>query len=81
MADYEPLDLSEHRNGGLDALGPGATAELGPRHFRGLPFDIGADPAECFISLDGDCSPVTVPVGGHGLQDRLRSQARDLSDR
>ena len=63
MADYEPLDLSEYRNGGLDALGKGATAEIGPRHFRGLPFDIGVDPEECFISLDGDCGSVTVPVG------------------
>ena len=63
MVDYEPLDLSEHRNGGLDSLGRGVTAEIGPRHFRGLPFDIGVDPSECFISLDGDSDPVTVPVG------------------
>ena len=63
MADYDPLDLSEHRNGGLDALERGATAEIGPRHFRGLPFDIGDDPSRCFISLSGDVGPVTVPVG------------------
>ena len=63
MTDYEPLDLSEHRSGGLDSLGRGVTAEIGPRHFRGLPFDIGADPSECFISLDGNSAPVTVPVG------------------
>ena len=63
MTDYEPLDLSEHLNGGLDALGEDATAEIGPRHFRGLPFGIGDDPTKCFILVDGDCSPVNVPVG------------------
>ena len=63
MPDYEPLDLSEHLNGGLDALGEDATAEIGPRHFRGLPFGIGDDPAKCFILVDGDCAPVNVPVG------------------
>ena len=63
MPDYEPLDLSEHLNGGLDALGEDATAEIGPRHFRGLPFGIGDDPTKCFILVDGDCSPVNVPVG------------------
>ena len=63
MPDYEPLDLSEHLNGGLDALGEDATAEIGPRHFRGLPFGIGDDPTKCFILVDGDCAPVNVPVG------------------
>ena len=62
MADYEPLDLSKYRNGGLDALGQGATAEIGPRHFRGLPFAIGDDPARCFISLEGSGNSVKVPV-------------------
>ncbi len=63
MADYVPLDLGEHRNSGLDALGKGETAEIGPRHFRGLPFDIGEDPSRCFISLDGEDESVTVSVG------------------
>ena len=63
MSDYEPLDISQHLNGGLDALGSGGTAEIGPRHFRGLPFSIGSDPARCFISLDGEGDPVSVPVG------------------
>ena len=61
MSDYEPLDISQHFNGGLDALG-GDAAEIGPRHFRGLPFAIGADPGRCFISLDGNGEPVEVPV-------------------
>ena len=63
MPDYEPIDLSEHLTGGLDALGTGVAADIGPRHFRGLPFVIGDDPSRCFISLDGDSERVTVPVG------------------
>ena len=63
MPDYEPLDLSEHLNGGLGVLGAGATAAIGPRRFRGLPFAIGDDPSRCFVSLDGDSEGVTVRVG------------------
>ena len=62
MPDYEPLDLSEHLNGGLGVLGAGATADIGPRRFRGLPFAIGDDPSRCFVSLDGDSEGVTVRV-------------------
>ncbi len=63
MLDYEPISLAEHLNGGLDALGTGASAEICARHFRGLPFAINEDPSMCFISLDGDSEQVTVPVG------------------
>ena len=63
MADYEPLDLTRHVNGGLEALGDGVTADIGPRHFRGLPFAIEEDPSRCFVALGGDSGPVTVPVG------------------
>ena len=63
MPDYEPLDLGNHLNGGLETLGPGASADIGPRHFRGLPFAIADDPAQCFIVLDGECESVSVPVG------------------
>ena len=63
MPDYEPLDLTQYLNGGLDALGADTAAEIGPRHFRGLPFAIGDDPSRCFISLDGDGEPVSIPVG------------------
>ena len=63
MADYEPLDIAAHLNGGLDALGASGAAEIGPRHFRGLPFAIGDNPSKCFISLDGDGEPVSVTVG------------------
>ena len=63
MPDYEPLDLSEHLNGGLGVLGAGATADIGPRRYRGLPFAISDDPSRCFVSLDGDSEGVTVRVG------------------
>ncbi|MCY4579146.1 MAG: hypothetical protein OXD31_08860, partial [Chloroflexi bacterium] len=63
MPDYEPLNIAAHLNGGLDALGADGTAEIGPRHFRGLPFAVGNDPSWCFISLQGDSEPVSIPVG------------------
>ena len=63
MTDYESLDLAEQLNGGLDALGAGGNAEIGPRQFRGLPFAIGADPSKCFISLEGGSERVTISVG------------------
>ena len=68
MTDYEPLDLAGHLNGGLDSLGDGATAEIGPRHFRGLPFAIGDDPSRCFVALDGDSGEVRVPVGSSAFR-------------
>ena len=75
MSDYEPLDLTDHLNGGLDALGASGTAEIGPRHFRGLPFAIGSDPAKCFISLQGDSEPASIPVGSTASRISIRSQA------
>ncbi len=63
MIDYEPLELKEYLNEGLDALGAGASAEIGPRHFRGLPFAIGDDPSRCFISMNGSSEPISIPVG------------------
>ena len=68
MADYEPLDLAEYLNGGLTELGDGAMAEIGPRHFRGLPFAIGDDPSRCFVALDGDSGEVRVPVGSSAFR-------------
>ena len=68
MADYEPLDIASHLNGGIDALGEDATAEIGPRHFRGLPFDIGDDPSMCFISLEGESEATTIPVDRSALR-------------
>ncbi len=63
MSDYQPLDLSHHLNAGVDVLGAGAVARIGPRRFRGLPFSIGDDPTKCFIALDGDSTSIRIPVG------------------
>ncbi len=64
MPDYEPLSIAEHLNSGLDTLGPGSSAEIGRRHFRGLPFHIADEPDRCFIALAGDGEPVTIPANG-----------------
>ena len=62
MPDYEPLDIAEFLNAGLNVLPAGATADIGPSHFRGLPFSIASDDAECFIALHGASQTITVPV-------------------
>ncbi len=65
MADYEPLDMSQHCNAGLEALGASRPPPFGDQVFHGLPFRIG-DPskpeAPCFV-LIGPGEAVTVPVG------------------
>ncbi|HIC48942.1 MAG TPA: hypothetical protein EYP00_03535, partial [Dehalococcoidia bacterium] len=62
MSDYEPLNLSEKLNAGMDILGQGLSAEVGSQSFRGLPFSISADPTRCFISLNKDSGSVEIPV-------------------
>ena len=64
MADYEPLDLAELCNAGLDSLGGGRQPPIGDQMFHGLPFRIG-DPARpeaaCFVRImPGET--VTIPV-------------------
>ena len=67
MPDYEPLDLSEFYNAGVDTLGQDQEPAVGRQTFRGLPFLIGGEADEagskCYIALDGPARPVTVPVG------------------
>ena len=52
MPDYEPLNLSEKLNAGLDILDSDVAATVGVQHFRGLPFLINDDSSKCFIALD-----------------------------
>ncbi|MDP6665176.1 MAG: CehA/McbA family metallohydrolase [SAR202 cluster bacterium] len=63
MNDYEPLDLAQWHNAGLEVLGEGAVADTGALQLRGLPFQVGAEgSSECFISLDGSTGPVRITV-------------------
>ncbi len=62
MSDYEPLNLAEKLNAGLDILGQGLSAEVGIQSYRGLPFSISADPTKCFISLNKESGSVDIPI-------------------
>ncbi len=63
MADYLPLDISGRCNAGPALLGADAGDVIGQHSFRGLPFQVGANGADqCFISLSGSHSAVTIPV-------------------
>ena len=62
MSDYEPLNLAEKLNAGLDVLGQGFSAKVGFQSYRGLPFSISEDPKKCFISLNKESRGVEIPV-------------------
>lgn len=63
MPDYEPLDLGQVYNVGLEVLGDTAEPPLGEVELRGLPFVIGAkSPSQqsCFVVPE---EPTSIPVG------------------
>ena len=66
MADYQPINLSQHCNVGPEFYGE-RKPPVGTQSFHGLPFQIG--PAEggdtpCLIGFDaGQSQPVTIPIG------------------
>lgn len=64
--DYELIDISPLCDAGLECL-PGEEPMLGEQTMRGLPFTIGSpsgDPSvNCYISLAGGYSSVTVLIG------------------
>jgi len=67
MNDYSPLSLNEFANVGLAILGEGQgnrNVPLGPQNLRGLPFNVGDDPARCFVGLGAPLrsEPLTVPI-------------------
>jgi hypothetical protein len=67
MAEYEPLDLSELCNAGLDVLERPGPPLIGAHVFHGLPFLIGrpeADDRACFLGFGrGLCeAPLRVPI-------------------
>ncbi len=66
MSEYEPIDLTRSCNAGLDAVETRRSPPIGERSFHGIPFSVGApsaDPERCFILLEPDAAPVTVPIG------------------
>ena len=66
MADYEPIDLSEHWNTGLQIFAGSRLPVVGDRLLEGLPFRIGTPEDEespCLLLLEPGVAGVTVPVG------------------
>ena len=62
MADYLPLDLSTLCNAGLEVLNEKPNTPIGDQLFRGLPFRVNDDPANCFIASDKISDSVTIPI-------------------
>ena len=67
MNDYQPVDLSEWCNAGLEAVGGDARTPVGEQLLRGLPFKIGPSSSSAnvnrFILLDDSAPEVKVTVG------------------
>ena len=56
MEDYQPIDLFERCNAGLEVLENRANVPIGVQSFRGLPFLVGTEEADgdrCYILFDG----------------------------
>ncbi len=64
MSDYEPIDLSEWCNAGIELLPSDDPPAIGATMFRGLPFQVGkAGSPNCFIRLEEGDYSVHIPVG------------------
>ena len=66
MKDYQPLDLSELYNAGLDVLNEEMSVSIGEQSLRGLPFVVGSSDSEradnCLIGFDAKCESMTIPI-------------------
>ena len=61
MDDYEPLGLSQICNAGVSILGPKVNVKIGRALFRGLPFEIGDDPNQCYVAPASNAETVKYP--------------------
>lgn len=66
MDAYTPVDLEAFYNAGLALLGERGEAPIGPQSLRGLPFQIGANPAACFMACGTGLheAALTLPLSG-----------------
>lgn len=64
MADYSPVPLADFWNSGLSLLEGGRRPPLGAQQFRGLPFDLGANPERCFVGFGSGLrsEPLSIPI-------------------
>src|SRR5215216_1424705 len=67
MHDYQPLNLSQFCNAGMEFIREGAQPLIGSQTWHGLPFTVGSatpDPARCFIGFGSrEEASVTIPIG------------------
>ena len=71
MPDYQPVDLSALCNAGLEVLNEKTNAPIGEQSFRGLPFQVNDDPANCFIAFGAHFGSTS--AGGSGSVSELAS--------
>src|SRR5574342_636601 len=62
MPDYKPLNLESLYNAGPAFFGADGQPKIDCQIFHGLPFNIGADSARCFIGFQSGAQSVSIPV-------------------
>ena len=65
MEDYQPIDLFERCNAGLEVLENRANVPIGVQSFRGLPFLVGTEAADsdrCFILFGDEPKSTIIPI-------------------
>ena len=61
MTDYQPMDLNLYYNSGIDSLkGVPSEPALGTQCYHGLPFQIGDNQQNCFITFKPATQPISI---------------------
>ena len=63
MTDYQPMDLTPYYNSGIEKLnGIPSEPALGNQSYHGLPFQIGDNQQNCFITFESDVQSVSISL-------------------
>ncbi|MGH2525829.1 MAG: hypothetical protein ACRDG2_03690, partial [Actinomycetota bacterium] len=86
MGDYEPLELADLCNAGLESVETERVPPIGAQEFHGIPFLIGTGSGPCFVLLEPSAADaVVVPIERSAdhviVAHRLIRQGRSVDDR
>lgn len=62
MGDYEPLELADLCNAGLESVETERVPPIGAQEFHGIPFLVGTGSGPCFVLLEPGADAVVVPI-------------------
>jgi hypothetical protein len=62
VGEYEPLQLADLCNAGLESVETGRVPPIGAQEFHGIPFLVGTGSGPCFVLLEPGSDAVVVPI-------------------